>query len=87
MNSSPSKLAAGPVVFLIVATLAGIFAIARPENLHRMTVEAYTRGPLRRIKPLAEYHTSNHGVRRIRIGGFMILAIVAWVTILIVRNN
>ncbi len=87
MDSAPPKVTAGLVAFLVLAAAAGVFAILRPEVLHKYTADAYTRGPLRKIKPLADWHRDKRQVGLIRIAGILVLAIVVWVTILIIRNR
>ena len=87
MNSAPSKISIGLVVLLVAATVAGIFAIARPEVIHGMTIKAYSRNPWRRIKQLAEWHQGKGEVRRIRISGIAIVAFVVLTVILIVKNQ
>ena len=87
MNSSPSRLSTPLVVFLIVVTLAGLLAVARPDVVHRLTVEAYNRDPWRRIKPLAQWHQSKAQLWRIRLSGVALVAIVVWIAILVAQNQ
>lgn len=81
------KVSPGLVVFLVVAALVGIFTVVRPDVVHRITTDAYPRDPLRRIKPLADFHRSSGAVTRIRLIGVLLLVLLAWVTSVIMKSQ
>lgn len=61
--------------------------VVRPDVVHKITADAYTRDPLRKIKPLADFHLRSGAITRIRLIGIVLLALLAWVTSVIIKNQ